>query len=118
MRPGAASGQRESLGFDAAITSADRALDWLPDRIRRSVEGRLLCAVPEAPCRPIIVTFERVAFTMLGDPCALKESIICRKGAGGRGTIRLRKGPPGVARRCQHAKLRNRNALLTLLPTH
>ncbi|MDP4006252.1 family 16 glycosylhydrolase [Methylobacterium sp. NEAU K] len=43
----------ESLGFDASTTMADYALEWLPDRIRWSVNGRLLREVRAAPDRPI-----------------------------------------------------------------
>ena len=101
----------EALGFDASTTMADYALEWLPDRLRWSVNGRLLREVRAAPDRPIpshpgkimlsiwmgqgadfvswlgpasypgrpiTATFERVAFTKLGDPCGFKGSIVCR----------------------------------------
>jgi len=101
----------ESLGFDASTTMADYALEWLPDRLRWSVNGRLLREVrarPDKPIpshpgkimlsiwigqgrdieswlgparypgRPIAATFERIAFTKLGDPCGFKGSIACR----------------------------------------
>ncbi|MCJ2056402.1 family 16 glycosylhydrolase [Methylobacterium sp. J-048] len=101
----------ENLGFDASTTMADYALEWLPDRIRWSVNGRLLREVrglPDKPIpshpgkimltiwmgqgedfvswlgpasypgRPITATFERVAFTKLGDPCGFTGSMVCR----------------------------------------
>jgi endo-1,3-1,4-beta-glycanase ExoK len=101
----------EKLGFDASTTTADYALEWLPDRLRWYVNGRLLREVrasadrpipshpskimlsiwtgqghdfeswlgPAAyPGRPITALYERVAFTRMGDPCAFKESIVCR----------------------------------------
>ncbi|WP_152997447.1 family 16 glycosylhydrolase, partial [Methylobacterium sp. GXS13] len=42
----------ESLGFDASTTMADYALEWLPDRLRWSVNGRLLREVRARPDKP------------------------------------------------------------------
>lgn len=43
----------EALGFDASTTMADYALEWLPDRLRWSVNGRLLREVRASPDHPI-----------------------------------------------------------------
>src|ERR1700709_2267463 len=43
----------EPLGFDAATTMADYALEWLPDRLRWSVNGRLLREVRASAEHPI-----------------------------------------------------------------
>ncbi len=43
----------DPLGFDAATATADYALEWLPDRLRWYVNGRLLREVRAAPDRPL-----------------------------------------------------------------
>lgn len=43
----------EKLGFDASTTTADYALEWLPDRLRWYVNGRLLREVRASADRPI-----------------------------------------------------------------
>ncbi|SFT22318.1 glycoside hydrolase family 16 protein [Methylobacterium sp. yr668] len=43
----------DALGFDAATTTADYAFEWLPDRLRWYVNGRLLREVVGTPDRPL-----------------------------------------------------------------